>query len=370
VPLTKAELSRLRDLRDKKHREAAGLFVIEGEKVIGELLAAKYPLLEIYATTAWPDLASVGGVPSPRETSAPPAATSGAGAPHPQVFELTPEEMARASHFPTPSTVLAVGKINRVPLSAGALDRGLTLALDGIQDPGNVGTLLRLADWFGLDRVLLSPDCADLFSQKVINASMGSFARVTVHTAPLDEALAGAKAPVLGCDLAGYDVHTLKPAKDAVIVVGSEGRGISPPCHGARDQGRDHPALRPRRRVAQRRGRRRHRLRQPPPALVLRWNPASVPGCCRAQESCQAHDRLNKPSWRLGSTLATSASSASDQPANHPTGSRINAEDAKRAETRLGGLAFSAASAISAFNHPGSDKHHLRLSPVRLPMFA
>ncbi len=208
MPLTKAELSRLRDLREKKHREAAGLFVIEGEKVVGELLAAKYPLLEIYATAAWPAPAAMGGVPPPREVSL--------------------EEMARASHFPTPSTVLAVGRINRVPLPAGALDRGLTLALDGIQDPGNVGTLLRLADWFGLDRVLLSPDCADLFSQKVINASMGSFARVTVHTAPLDEALAGAKVPVLGCDLAGYDVHTLRPERDAVIVVGSEGRGISP----------------------------------------------------------------------------------------------------------------------------------------------
>jgi TrmH family RNA methyltransferase len=205
VPLTKAELTRLRDLRDKKHREAAGLFVIEGEKVIGELLAAKFPLLEIYATPAWP---------------APAGDT--------RVREVTVEEMTRASHFPTPSTVLAVGQIARQPLPAGALDRGLTLALDGIQDPGNVGTLLRLADWFALDRVLLSPDCADLFSQKVINASMGSFARVAVHTAPLAEALAGVKVPVLGCELAGYDVHTLKPAPDAVIAIGSEGRGLSP----------------------------------------------------------------------------------------------------------------------------------------------
>lgn len=205
MPLTKAELSRLRDLRDKKHREAAGLFVVEGEKVIGELLAAKYPFTEIYATAAWP-------APADDE----------------RVRPVTLEEMSRASHFPTPSTVLAVGRIARTPLPAGALDHGLTLALDGIQDPGNVGTLLRLADWFALDRVLLSPDCADLFSQKVINASMGSFARVTVHTTPLEESLADVKVPVLGCDLAGYDVHTLKPAKDAVIVVGSEGRGISP----------------------------------------------------------------------------------------------------------------------------------------------
>ncbi len=205
MPLTKAELTRLRDLRDKRHRESAGLFVIEGEKVIGELLAAKFPLHEIYATPAWP---------------APPGDA--------RVHEVTVEEMARASHFPTPATVLAVGRIHRPALPAGALDRGLTLALDGIQDPGNVGTLLRLADWFALDRVVLSPDCADLFSQKVINASMGSFARVTVHTVALGEALAGLKVPVLGCELAGYDVHTLKPARDAVIVVGSEGRGLSP----------------------------------------------------------------------------------------------------------------------------------------------
>jgi TrmH family RNA methyltransferase len=136
--------------------------------------------------------------------------------------------MARASHFPTPSAVLAVGKITRQPLPADALARGLTLALDGIQDPGNVGTLLRVADWFALDRVLLSPDCADLFSQKVINASMGSFARVTVHTAPLAEALAGVTVPVLGCDLSGDDVHSLNPGRNAVVVIGSEGRGLSP----------------------------------------------------------------------------------------------------------------------------------------------
>jgi TrmH family RNA methyltransferase len=75
--------------------------------------------------------------------------------------------------------------------------------------------------------VLLSPDCADLFSQKVINASMGSFARVTVHTALLAEALADVKAPVLGCDLTGDEVHALPPLRDAVLVIGSEGRGLS-----------------------------------------------------------------------------------------------------------------------------------------------
>jgi TrmH family RNA methyltransferase len=199
---TKADLQRLRSLRHKKHRETLGLFVVEGEKVVGELLTAGFQFEEIHATPDWTG---------------------------PATHRLTPEEMARASHFPTPSTVLAVGRINRRPLVPGNLVTGLTLMLDGVQDPGNVGTLLRVADWFALDRVVLSPDCADLFSQKVINASMGSFARVTVHTTALVPALASlpATTPVLGCDLAGADVHTLTPRRDAVIVIGSEGRGLS-----------------------------------------------------------------------------------------------------------------------------------------------
>ncbi len=210
MPLTRAAVARLRSLQEKKHREALGLFVVEGPKVVAELLAAGLPFAELYATEAW---------------DASPARAAGRAAPEPVL--VSPAEMARISHYPTPSPVLAVGRLERRPLPAGALDRGLTLALDGIQDPGNVGTLLRIADWFAFDRVLLSPDCADLFSQKVVNASMGSFARVATHTAPLAEALAGVKAPVLGCDLAGDDVHALPPLRHAVVVVGSEGRGLS-----------------------------------------------------------------------------------------------------------------------------------------------
>ncbi|MSU22616.1 MAG: RNA methyltransferase [Opitutus sp.] len=209
--LSKAEVQRLRSLREKKSREALGLFVIEGEKVVAELLAANFIFVELYATDEWHD-SPVGAA---------------AGAPRPQPVRLTAADLARISHFPTPSHVLAVGKISRPPLAPGALDRGLSLALDGVQDAGNVGTLLRIADWFGFDRVVLSPDCADLFHQKVINASMGSFARVRAHTADLAAALAGTKAPILGCDLAGTDVHALPPLHDAVVLIGSEGRGLS-----------------------------------------------------------------------------------------------------------------------------------------------
>jgi TrmH family RNA methyltransferase len=212
--LTKAELQRLRSLREKKYREELGRFVVEGEKVIAELLAAKFPFTELYTTS--------------RADFSPPQFSAGDAAPPPRFIAITPEEMARISHFPTPATVLAVGPISRIPLTPGVLDRGLTLALDGVQDAGNVGTLLRLADWFAFDRVVLSPDCADLFHQKVINASMGSFARVHAHTADLAAALAATTAPILGCDLAGEDVHTLPPLRDAIVVIGSEGRGLSP----------------------------------------------------------------------------------------------------------------------------------------------
>ena len=239
MPLTKADLQRLRSLRDKKHREELGLFVVEGAKVVAELLAAGFPFEAIYVVK---DDLSEGGRLFPHRRfpvadmeigDHPPIHSSKAnlaavGSAKAEPIEITPDEMARASHFPTPSGVLAVGKLTRTPLAPGALDRGLTLALDGVQDAGNVGTLLRIADWFGLDRVVLSPDCADLFHQKVINASMGSFARVRAHTADLAAALAGVKAPVLGCDLQGDDVHALPALRDAVIVIGSEGSGLSP----------------------------------------------------------------------------------------------------------------------------------------------
>lgn len=216
--MTKAEIQHLRSLREKKHREALGLFVIEGEKVVAELRAAHFPFTAIYTT-------------DPAAHRAAPAAAG--QPPPPEIHAVSADEMARISHFPTPSSVLAVGRLVRLPLEPATLARGLTLALDGVQDAGNVGTLLRVADWFGFDRVLLSPDCADLFHQKVINASMGSFARVRVHTGDLAATLGALRTtaptlPILGCALNGRDVHALPALPAAVVVIGSEGRGLSP----------------------------------------------------------------------------------------------------------------------------------------------
>lgn len=212
---TRAELQDLRDLRERRHRDATGRFTVEGEKVVGELLAARHPFLALYATPEW--RGDPGAVP---------------------LHRLSAEEMARVSHFPTPSPVLAVAPLHRAAFDPAAAGRGLTLVLDGVQDPGNVGTLLRIADWFGLARVLLSPDSADAFHPKVVHASMGSFARVTVAAAPLAPALAAAVAatpglPVLGCDLGGTSVHALPPLRDGLVVIGAEGRGLSPEVRAA-----------------------------------------------------------------------------------------------------------------------------------------
>jgi len=204
---TKADIARLRSLRDKKNREAAGLYVVENPKVVAELLAAGLTFAELYATDAWTGPASQ------------------------LTARLGTADLARLSHLPTPSNVFAVGRIQHKPLAPADLARGFTLALDGIQDPGNVGTLLRIADWYAFDRVLLSPDCADLFSQKVINASMGSFARVKTHAVDLAATLASVPrtTPILGCDLGGENAHALPALKNAIVVIGSEGRGLSEP---------------------------------------------------------------------------------------------------------------------------------------------
>ena len=205
MPLSKSEITRLRSLREKKQREALGLFVVEGEKVIAELLASGAPWQEVLVTPS--SRLSVRG----------------------DVRIVTEEEMARISHFPTPASALAVGRLERAQLRPDELSTGRTLALDSVQDAGNVGTLLRIADWFGFDRVLLGHECADLFSQKVINASMGSFCRVRTLTVDLPAALdlIPPSVAILGGDLEGRDISQLKPMDHVVVVIGSEGRGLS-----------------------------------------------------------------------------------------------------------------------------------------------
>ncbi len=208
-----AEIKRLQRLRDdERFRRDEGVFLVEGDKAVREFVDFGRFTGDLYVTPEWAGWN--------RDASA-----------HEQPYafhEVTDVEMARISHLPSPSSILGV--LTRpvpVPLDPAQLRVGFTLALDAVQDPGNVGTILRIADWYGFERVLLGEGCADPFSQKVINASKGSLARAEIHRVDLPAVLAAAGVAVLGCDLDGTDIHHLAAPPAAIVVVGSEGRGLS-----------------------------------------------------------------------------------------------------------------------------------------------
>jgi TrmH family RNA methyltransferase len=183
---TKAEISFVRSLADKRTREQHGLFVVEGPKMVAEALASGWRVRNIYNVED--------GVP--------------------------PRDLERMSSLRTPQGVLAVVEMRDVPATAA----GPTLALDGIQDPGNLGTIMRTADWFGIRRIVCSPDCADRFNPKAVQASMGAIFRIPVT---YGELLFPAGTPVYGAFLDGESIYNTSFAPDAVVLLGSEGRGIS-----------------------------------------------------------------------------------------------------------------------------------------------
>ena len=172
--LTKARIRQVRSLSDKTARSENGLFVAEGRKMVGEALAAGADIERIYLTGE----EGAGGVDE--------AVRCGI------VERVSDSEMERMSHLKTPSDMLAV---IRMPADGGeaAFPAGeLSLCLDGVQDPGNLGTIIRIADWFGIGRVFCSPDSADCYNPKAVQATMGALFRVSVGYGPLDSALAEA----------------------------------------------------------------------------------------------------------------------------------------------------------------------------------
>jgi len=217
--LTAAEIKRLQRLRDdERHRRSEGVFIVEGDKAVREFVNFGRFTGDLYVTQDWS-----GWKREPSDHEQPYA-----------FHEATDAEMARISHLPSPTSILAVlARPVPAPLDIAQLRLGFTLALDAVQDPGNVGTIIRIADWYGFDRLLLGEGCADPFSQKVVNASKGSLARAELHRVDLPAILATAGVPVLGCDLDGVPIHTLAAPAAAIVVVGSEGRGLSPTVRAA-----------------------------------------------------------------------------------------------------------------------------------------
>jgi len=200
--VTKSELKYIQSLSDKKVRLETGCFIAEGVKLVGEMIAAGYPLKAVYALDSWesPD-ASI------------------------EVTRIEVFELEKMSMLQTPNQVLAVAMM---PQQVKALDLGgqLTLVLDGIQDPGNMGTIIRTADWFGITQIVASEDTVDVYNPKVIGATMGSFMRVSVTYKNLAEWMPTVKLPVYGALLEGENIFTTNAVKEGLLVIGSEGKGI------------------------------------------------------------------------------------------------------------------------------------------------
>lgn len=200
------EIKRVRSLSDKKFRDRYGLFCVEGEKMVDEALRSGFDVETVYRKD-----------------------------------EIGEEQMGRISSLSSPSPVLAVvSKPQDINLSSDAAlsdalgQSGLYLALDSIRDPGNLGTILRVADWFGIDAVFAAPDTVDVFNPKVVQATMGAIFRVKFHYAEISalcRAAVSAGGNVYGTFLDGSDMYEkqLNPGKDSpsVIVIGNESNGIS-----------------------------------------------------------------------------------------------------------------------------------------------
>ena len=210
--ISKNQIKGIRQLELKKHRQAAGLFVAEGPKVVGDLLA-KHKASTIVATRKWLDQH-----PSPLTET---------------LLEVDDEELRRVSFLQHPQQVLATvplpSSVTAPTAGATPVAERLCLALDGVQDPGNVGTIIRIADWFGIDTIYCSRDTADAYSPKVVQATMGSIARVNmVYTdlcALIDHLPQGT--PVYGTLLDGDDLYSTPLHPHGLLIMGNEGNGIS-----------------------------------------------------------------------------------------------------------------------------------------------
>lgn len=200
----------LTSLHVKKYRQKYRKFIVEGDKLVGELLGQRRVAVSfLYGLDSWA-VAQGERLKPFLEKFAP----------------LTAAELKKVSTLTTPNQVLAVADM---PEDAAPADFIKALYLDGIQDPGNLGTILRIADWFGLSPVFCSPDCVDVYSPKVVQAGMGAVLRVPALEIPLEEILEKwPELPLLGASMVGESVFNAQLPDRGLLVIGNEGRGISP----------------------------------------------------------------------------------------------------------------------------------------------
>lgn len=211
--LSKTKIKFIRSLQIKKYRQAQEMFVVEGTKIVNELLHSHFDIHSIYAVKKGMQKVLDSGYP-----------VSGTG-----LFEVSDSELKQISALATPNEVLCIARIpEQGAIDAKEIKNGLSLALDNIRDPGNLGMIIRIADWFGIKNVLCSEQCVDVYNPKVVQATMGSLTRVKVHELDLTGFLSSAEGlPVYGALLDGEDIHQIKLEKTGIIMLGNESVGIS-----------------------------------------------------------------------------------------------------------------------------------------------
>jgi TrmH family RNA methyltransferase len=199
-------------LKQKKHRDELNVFVAEGEKIAGEVLQSDLKIKAVIGTNEW--LRKNNSLLKQAQYN---------------VFEVNDDELIRISNLKTPNKVLVVIEIPEENNGIVCFKNKLSIVLDDIQDPGNLGTIIRLADWFGIENVICSEKSADVYNPKVIQASMGAFLRVKVHYKDLavffnevDTSL-----PVYGAYLEGNNIYNEKLHNSGLLVMGNESKGIS-----------------------------------------------------------------------------------------------------------------------------------------------
>ena len=203
--ITKAEIQSIKALADKRGRVEQGAFIAEGEKLVAELRTSDLVVRKVYATKPLFSDAEV----------------------------IAERDMERISQLKSSNSILAVVEIPHYDLSKANPKKNLVLALDRVQNPGNLGTIIRLADWFGITDIVCSADSADCFNPKVIQATMGAIIRVRVHYTSLPQWLEQQKdkgVSIYGTFLDGENIYKTEKGSCGVIVMGNEGQGISPEC--------------------------------------------------------------------------------------------------------------------------------------------
>ncbi len=218
--LTRNKIKHIKSLKEKKYRQLYNLFAVEGDKIVAEIIREDPARIEeLYLTERW--YKNTGISSAFKNTS--------------KLFFMNPGEMERISSYRSPSEVLALIRITRFQLDYDEIARSLSLVLDTVQDPGNLGNIIRIADWFGIRQVICSPDTADCYNPKVLQSTMGSIMRVKTHYTDLLPLLQRitqlSEFGIYGTFTNGSNIYTSRLLSTGVIIMGNESKGISKELH-------------------------------------------------------------------------------------------------------------------------------------------